>query len=81
MSLNIGQWASIGPTRINDGGLGSIGRIHSIAVHPTTPTTLWAGGPNCGIWKTNDGAVFQVWANGERVVLDRGVFLFAAEGT
>jgi hypothetical protein len=45
----------IGPTRINDGGLGAIGRIHSIAVHPTTPTTLYVGGPGCGIWKTTDG--------------------------
>lgn len=26
------------------------------------------------IWKTGDGALFQVLANGERVVLDRGVF-------
>lgn len=26
------------------------------------------------VWKTDDGALFQVLANGERVVLDRGVF-------
>jgi acyl dehydratase len=26
------------------------------------------------VWKTGDGALFQVLANGERVVLDRGVF-------
>lgn len=26
------------------------------------------------IWRTDDGALFQVLANGERVVLDRGVF-------
>jgi hypothetical protein len=50
-----GRWILIGPTHINDGGLGSIGRIHSIAVHPTTPTTLYVGGPGCGIWKTTDG--------------------------
>lgn len=30
------------------------------------------------IWRTSEGAVFQVFANGERVVLDRGVFHFAA---
>lgn len=30
------------------------------------------------IWRTDDGAVFQVRANGERVVFDRGVFRFAA---
>src|SRR4051812_4332078 len=50
-----GLWTLIGPTHINDGGLGSIGRIHSIAVHPTTPSTLYVGGPGCGIWKTTDG--------------------------
>ena len=50
-----GQWVSIGPTRINDNGLGTIGRIHSIAVHPTTPTILYVGGPRCGIWKTTNG--------------------------
>ena len=28
------------------------------------------------IWNTDDGAVFQMLANGERIVLDRGVFRF-----
>ena len=28
------------------------------------------------IWRTDEGAMFQVFANGERVVLDRGVFRF-----
>lgn len=28
------------------------------------------------IWRTEEGALFQTWANGERVVLDRGVFRF-----
>jgi acyl dehydratase len=28
------------------------------------------------IWRTHDGAVFQTLANGDRVVLDRGVFRF-----
>jgi acyl dehydratase len=28
------------------------------------------------VWKTDDGALYQVLANGERVVLDRGVFRF-----
>ncbi|CAN7600182.1 MaoC/PaaZ C-terminal domain-containing protein [Phenylobacterium sp. LjRoot225] len=30
------------------------------------------------IWRTDDGAGFQMWANGERLVLDRGVFRFRA---
>ena len=29
------------------------------------------------IWKTDEGAMFQMLANGERIVLDRGVFRFA----
>jgi acyl dehydratase len=28
------------------------------------------------IWRTEEGAVFQMLANGERLVLDRGVFRF-----
>ena len=30
------------------------------------------------IWRTGEGAVFQTLANGERLVLDRGVFRFSA---
>lgn len=45
----------IGPTRISDGGLGAIGRIHAIAVHRAAPSTLYVGAPGCGIWKTTDG--------------------------
>jgi hypothetical protein len=55
VALAPGKWVSIGPTRINDGGTGTIGRIHSIAVDPTAPTTLYVGAPRCGIWKTTDG--------------------------
>jgi hypothetical protein len=50
-----GGWISIGPTRINDGSLGSIGRIHSIALHPTPPSTMYVGAPHAGIWKTTSG--------------------------
>jgi acyl dehydratase len=31
------------------------------------------------IWRTDEGAVFQMWVNGERLVLDRGIFRFRAE--
>jgi hypothetical protein len=60
MFSDVGHWISIGPTHISDGGLGAIGRIHSIAIHPTTPTTMYVGGPNCGIWKTTDGGATWV---------------------
>src|SRR5438093_2113211 len=55
MALTPGVWVSIGPTRINEGGLGAIGRVHSIAIHPTTPATMYVGAPRCGIWETTNG--------------------------
>lgn len=61
MGFQPGGWLSIGPTRINDGGLGAIGRIHSIAVHPNTPAIIYAGAPRCGIWKTTNGGAS--WAS------------------
>jgi acyl dehydratase len=30
------------------------------------------------IWRTGEGAQFQMWANNERLVLDRGIFRFRA---
>ena len=50
-----GQWLSIGPTRIDDGGVGAIGQLTGIAIHPTDPSTMYVGGGRCGLWKTTDG--------------------------
>ena len=58
-TLDRGHWVSMGPSRLNDGRLGAIGRIQSPIVHPTTPSTMYVGGPHGGIWKmTNGGAVW-----------------------
>ena len=44
------SWTSIGPGNIG-------GRVRAIAFHPTTATTLLAGGIDGGIWRTtNSGA-------------------------
>jgi photosystem II stability/assembly factor-like uncharacterized protein len=43
-----GAWSAMGPGNIG-------GRTRSILIHPTTPTTMWAGGVAGGIWKTTDG--------------------------
>lgn len=55
-----------------DGDAGRFGHIEGRFSKPVHPgdrlDTL--------IWRTGDGAHFQVLANGERVVLDRGVFRF-----
>lgn len=59
MTRNIGQWASIGPTLILE-DLGATGRVTTIAIDPSQPSTLYAGAltgtgvGGCGIWKTLD---------------------------
>ena len=42
------SWTPIGPGNVG-------GRVRSILVHPTTPTTMFAGSVGGGIWKTLDG--------------------------
>lgn len=57
----IGRWRSLGPTIITE-GLGATGRIMCLAVHPTSPSTIYAGSLSssrnqpggCGLWKTTD---------------------------
>lgn len=52
------KWVSIGPSLITgSSGLpsGSVGRIDSIAFHPTDPNIFYAGSPFGGLWKTMDG--------------------------
>lgn len=41
-------WMSIGPGNVG-------GRVRSILVHPTKPSTMFAGSVGGGIWKTVDG--------------------------
>jgi len=42
------SWTSIGPGNIG-------GRVRTLAVHPTVPTTIFAGGADGGIWRTTNG--------------------------
>jgi photosystem II stability/assembly factor-like uncharacterized protein len=53
-TADVGRWVSIGPTRITR-GLGAVGRITSIAIDPTSPTTIYAGARGAGLWKTTTG--------------------------
>lgn len=53
-----GNWSIVGPVNypvnatIQPTGLG---RINTIAFHPTDANTIFVGAPSGGIWKTNDG--------------------------
>ena len=48
--LNTNNWEWLGPGNIG-------GRIRSLVIHPTIPSTIWVGGVSGGVWKsTNSGA-------------------------
>jgi photosystem II stability/assembly factor-like uncharacterized protein len=47
-SNNLGTWTPLGPGNVG-------GRTRAILIHPTTPSTMWAGGVAGGIWKSVDG--------------------------
>lgn len=58
-------WTSIGPAAIPING-GSIGRLTTIAVHPTDPGTIYVGGAQGGVWKsTTGGASWTPMTDGE----------------
>lgn len=47
-------WNVMGPY-ISNGGYDGIGRLNTIAFHPTDPNTWFVGAPGGGLWKTSDG--------------------------
>ena len=66
-----GQWACIGPSRVHApatpgfGPYDAVGRLTTIAVHPTNPQIIYVGSAGqlghegCGVWKTTNGG--QTW--------------------
>jgi photosystem II stability/assembly factor-like uncharacterized protein len=52
-------WSPIGPEGIPI-YIRSIGRLSAIAVHPTSPNTIYIGGAQGGVWKTTDGGASWV---------------------
>lgn len=51
-------WTSQGPFS-SDGGYAGIGRINTIAYHPTDANMFWVGTASGGLWVTEDGG--QSW--------------------
>src|SRR5215211_6399 len=45
-------WTPLGPGTINN--TAAAGRVTAIAIHPTVPSTIYAGGAQGGVWKTVD---------------------------
>jgi photosystem II stability/assembly factor-like uncharacterized protein len=58
MPPSVGEWVSIGPSRI---GAASTGVLFSIAIDPADTAVIYVASPFCGVWKTEDaGASWRV---------------------
>lgn len=58
-----GDWKPMGPTQIpvnNTGQINGMGRINSIALHPSDTNVIFVGSAAGGIWKTINGG--QTWS-------------------
>ncbi len=51
---NASNWVSLG-TSSSEGGYAGIGRINTIAFHPSNDQIFWIGAPAGGLWQTTDG--------------------------
>lgn len=58
-SADQSQWTSLGPSN-SRGGYAGVGRINTVAFHPTDLNTFWVGTPAGGLWKTTDNG--QNWS-------------------
>lgn len=52
----VASWVNISQTSTT-GGYNGMGRLTSIAFHPSIPDIFWVGAPIGGIWKTIDGGL------------------------
>lgn len=52
-SFSTSDWTSLGASN-SSGGYSGIGRINSVAFHPTDLSTYWVGSAGGGLWKTTD---------------------------
>ncbi len=72
-----GYWHQLAPTSFTEGtgGYGGgLGRINTIAYHPTLPGTIYAGAPAGGLWKTTDyGSSWMPLTDGMPVIGITGI--------
>lgn len=54
------RWINIGPRRITVGGTSATGRLSTMAIHPTQPSTMYVGAQLSGVWKTINGGASWV---------------------
>jgi len=65
-----GNWIEIGPMQESNIYRG-VGRVTSIAFHPTDPNFVLIGSPSAGVWKSLDNG--KTWANNDESLANFGV--------
>ena len=80
LSIATGQavgngWTAVGPNNVNI-YTASSGRLTAIAVHPTTPTTIFAAGAQGGVWKTTNGGTNWTPVTDDQCSLAMGSLVF-----
>ncbi|TMQ05124.1 MAG: hypothetical protein E6J91_41400 [Deltaproteobacteria bacterium] len=78
------NWVQMGPIAIPNGqSLGGVariivsGRVASIAVHPTSPSTMYLATARGGVWKTTDGGATWAAISDNQVSLAMGAIALA----
>jgi PKD repeat protein len=72
--LPTNSWSQVGPDNVplqSNGSKRGIGRVNSIAFHPTDPSTLYVGAPAGGFWKSLDAG--QTWITTSDFLTNLGV--------
>ncbi|TRZ75029.1 MAG: hypothetical protein D4R97_03230, partial [Bacteroidetes bacterium] len=70
----IGNWVSLGPSTIpspGPAGYEGLGRLNTVAFHPTNPNILYVGAPSGGFWYTSDGGT--TWTTSTDIMPTLGV--------
>jgi photosystem II stability/assembly factor-like uncharacterized protein len=78
------NWVQMGPQALPNGqSLGGAtrllvtGRVTGIAVHPTTPATMYVSGARGGVWKTTDGGATWTAKSDNEISLAIGALALA----
>jgi len=67
-------WTQVGPSNVplqSDGSKRGIGRVNTIAFHPTDANTIYVGAPAGGFWKSVNGG--QTWQTSTDFLTNLGV--------
>ena len=75
-----GNWVELGPTNLPSNRTGQpngLGRINSVAFHPTDTNIIYVGAPAGGLWVTNDGG--QTWTTNTDTLASLGISSIAVD--